>query len=88
MTRKLHISIVCPVLFSLDAYFFFFFFFFFINELTDGKKSNNERRGTSLNVMTLTVYMNLELLERGDLPIALFLTLPHVYIINCQLQLN
>ena len=37
---------------------------------------------------TLTVYMNLELLERGDLPIALFLTLPHVYIINCQLQLN
>ena len=26
--------------------------------------------------------------ERGDLPIALFLTLPLVYIINCQLQLN
>ena len=38
--------------------------------------------------MTLTVYMNLELLERGDLPIVLFLTLPRVYIINCQLQLN
>ena len=38
--------------------------------------------------MTLTIYMNLELLERGDLPIALFLTLPHVYIINWQLQLN
>ena len=38
--------------------------------------------------MTLTVYMNLELLERGDLPITLFLTLPHVYIINCRLQLN
>ena len=33
-------------------------------------------------------YMNLELLERGDLPIILFLTLPSVYIINCQLQLN
>ena len=32
--------------------------------------------------MTLTVYMNLELLERGDLPIALFLTLPRIYIIN------
>ena len=32
--------------------------------------------------MTLTVYMNLELLERGDLPIVLFLTLDHVYIIN------
>ena len=38
--------------------------------------------------MTLTVYMNLQLLERGDLPIVLFLTLPRVYIINCQLQLN
>ena len=37
--------------------------------------------------MTLTVCMNLELLERGDLPIALFLTLPRVYMINCQLQL-
>ena len=35
-----------------------------------------------------TICMNLELLERGDLPFALFLTLPHVYIINCQLQLN
>ena len=34
------------------------------------------------------VYMNLELLERGDLPIVLFLILPRVYIINCQLQLN
>ena len=32
--------------------------------------------------------MNLELLERGDLPITLFLTLLRVYIINCQLQLN
>ena len=38
--------------------------------------------------MTITVYMNLEPSERGDLPIALFLTLPHIYIINCQLQLN
>ena len=38
--------------------------------------------------MTLPIYMNLELLERGDLPIVLFLTLPCVYIINCQLQLN
>ena len=35
--------------------------------------------------MTLIVCMNLELLERGDLPIALFITLPHIYIINCQL---
>ena len=38
--------------------------------------------------MTLTVCMNLELLERGDLPMALFLALPCIYIINCQLQLN
>ena len=29
-----------------------------------------------------------EPLERGDLPVALFLTLPLVYIISCQLQLN
>ena len=39
--------------------------------------------------MTLIVYMNLELLQRGDLPIIFFfLTLPRIYIINCQLQLN
>ena len=38
--------------------------------------------------VTLTIYTNLELLERGDLPIVLFLTLPRIYIINCQLQLN
>ena len=35
--------------------------------------------------VTLTVYINLELLEKGDLPVILFLTLPHVY---CYLQLN
>ena len=38
--------------------------------------------------MTLTVYMNLELLERGDLPIVLFLTLPRIYIINCQITIK
>ena len=38
--------------------------------------------------MTLTVYMNLELLERGDLSIVLFLTLPRVYIIICPLQFD
>ena len=38
--------------------------------------------------MTLTVCMSLELLERGNLPIALCLTLPRFYIMNCQLQLN
>ena len=38
--------------------------------------------------MTHTVYTNLELFERGDLPIVLFLTLARIYIINCQLQLS
>ena len=32
--------------------------------------------------MTVTVYMNLELLERGDLSIVIFVTLPRVYIIK------